>query len=551
MDTDRNLQAAIYESIKSSNSSTRAPPARLTPARPMSQRTTYNTLAREGIKPSLTPTFAGSNFGQAKSRRASNDQQRSLGSATENRILTGTRKAASFVDDGAASPLHLQRSQWISLSDGWFQTTPMGTGSSSRAGLHSVIESSMGQLYMCLYEPRTREATQACSHDPPEYDLEVSAKCMKCKDVGFELIFAYKSPTDFAAVICDISTQQWRLVRTCGSQEMILAAIDATDLKLHTFYSLLLQIRGSSISLDINATPVFTSLRVQEGSLTGLIGIKVKVIIECMLLLCLKMLQGSQIAIKGWKIRPVGKSVTRHSPTRVRSLKESLKDPPRAGASPVPAGGGGPGAPLSYTPAPAPSGISPDIQGALEQRHGRGITEIVLRDVVTHDLGVTFESIAALGTAKRLLNEAIVLPIIMPEFFTGIREPWKGVLLFGPPGTGKIYRTQIFSSCLTGKTLLAKAVANVNNATFYSCSAASLISKYRGESEKIVKCLFEAARLTSPSIIFLDEVDALVSSRSADEHEASRRLKTEFFSQMDGIASSTVRIEESYDVVHY
>jgi katanin p60 ATPase-containing subunit A1 len=90
----------------------------------------------------------------------------------------------------------------------------------------------------------------------------------------------------------------------------------------------------------------------------------------------------------------------------------------------------------------------------------------------------------------------------------------------------------------TGKTLLAKAVCSFNSSMFFSCSSSSLISKYRGESEKIVRCLFEAARLCAPSIIFLDEVDALVSARGDNEHEASRRLKTEFFSQMDGLSSS-------------
>ena len=72
--------------------------------------------------------------------------------------------------------------------------------------------------------------------------------------------------------------------------------------------------------------------------------------------------------------------------------------------------------------------------------------EQIERDIIDRDLGVTFDDIAALGTAKRLLNEAVVLPLLVPEFFTGIREPWKGVLLFGPPGTGK--------------TMLARAVAS-------------------------------------------------------------------------------------------
>ena len=103
----------------------------------------------------------------------------------------------------------------------------------------------------------------------------------------------------------------------------------------------------------------------------------------------------------------------------------------------------------------------------------------------------------------------------------------QGVLLFGPPGTGK--------------TLLAKAVCSSQRASFFSCAASSLVSKFRGESEKIVRCLFEAARFSAPSVIFLDELDALVGKRSTegqvDGHEASRRLKTELFTQMDGLGS--------------
>ena len=101
------------------------------------------------------------------------------------------------------------------------------------------------------------------------------------------------------------------------------------------------------------------------------------------------------------------------------------------------------------------------------------------------------------------------------------------MLLFGPPGTGK--------------TLLAKAVCSSQRASFFSCAASSLVSKFRGESEKIVRCLFEAARFSAPSVIFLDELDALVGKRSTegqvDGHEASRRLKTELFTQMDGLGS--------------
>eukprot|EP00668_Euglena_longa_P034298 GGOE01044078.1.p1 GENE.GGOE01044078.1~~GGOE01044078.1.p1 ORF type:complete len:555 (+),score=163.30 GGOE01044078.1:71-1735(+) len=148
----------------------------------------------------------------------------------------------------------------------------------------------------------------------------------------------------------------------------------------------------------------------------------------------------------------------------------------------------------------------------------------VLAEVVTVDLTEKWADICGLEGAKQVLYESVILPELAPDFFTGLKAPPRGVLLFGPPGNGK--------------TLLAKALANERRSTFFNISASSLVSKWLGEGEKLVRALFSCARALAPTVIFLDECDAILTARSASEHEGSRRLKNEFLLQTDGVATS-------------
>lgn len=136
---------------------------------------------------------------------------------------------------------------------------------------------------------------------------------------------------------------------------------------------------------------------------------------------------------------------------------------------------------------------------------------------------VAWNDVAGLVAAKSALREAIILPMVRPDLFKGARKPWKGIMLFGPPGCGK--------------TLIAKAVATECDATFFNVSAAAIISKWLGESEKLVRELFEAAKEKMPSLVFIDEVDSIATERAAGEHDALRRVKTQLMQAMDGVTS--------------
>ncbi len=141
----------------------------------------------------------------------------------------------------------------------------------------------------------------------------------------------------------------------------------------------------------------------------------------------------------------------------------------------------------------------------------------ILNEIVIQGDEVHWDDVAGLDIAKSALKETVVYPFLRPDLFMGLREPARGMLLFGPPGTGK--------------TMLARAVATESKSTFFAISASSLTSKFLGESEKLVRALFQLAKLLAPSIIFVDEIDSLLSSRSGGEHEATRRIKTEFLIQ--------------------
>lgn len=163
----------------------------------------------------------------------------------------------------------------------------------------------------------------------------------------------------------------------------------------------------------------------------------------------------------------------------------------------------------------------------------RELAEQVQKEVLPTDLGIKWTDCIGLNKTTNLLKEAVVYPVIFPNIFTGIIKPWKGILLFGPPGTGK--------------TLLAKALATEHSVPIINVTSSSYVSKWRGESEKMVKVLFDVAKFNAPTIIFIDELDALASTHGEGQHEASRRFKSELFVHLDGILHG----DDQVSYIHY
>ncbi|XP_010533620.1 PREDICTED: spastin isoform X3 [Tarenaya hassleriana] len=166
---------------------------------------------------------------------------------------------------------------------------------------------------------------------------------------------------------------------------------------------------------------------------------------------------------------------------------------------------------------PAPKAPEIPLDNEFEKR--------IRPEVIPADeINVTFNDIGALDDIKESLQELVMLPLRRPDLFKGggLLKPCRGILLFGPPGTGK--------------TMLAKAIAKEAGASFINVSMSTITSKWFGEDEKNVRALFTLAAKVSPTIIFVDEVDSMLGQRTrVGEHEAMRKIKNEFMAHWDGL----------------
>jgi SpoVK/Ycf46/Vps4 family AAA+-type ATPase len=154
---------------------------------------------------------------------------------------------------------------------------------------------------------------------------------------------------------------------------------------------------------------------------------------------------------------------------------------------------------------------------------------IAMEVVSPSDIPVTFKDIGGLDDIIEELTESVIYPLTMPHLYSNhssLLSAPSGVLLYGPPGCGK--------------TMLAKALARESGACFINLHISTLTEKWYGDSNKLVAAVFSLARKLQPTIVFIDEIDAVLGQRRSGEHEASGMVKAEFMTHWDGLASSTV-----------
>jgi vacuolar protein-sorting-associated protein 4 len=171
---------------------------------------------------------------------------------------------------------------------------------------------------------------------------------------------------------------------------------------------------------------------------------------------------------------------------------------------------------------------APSMGMQVQRSHGDDELSASLASAILSERPKTrLDDVAGLEDVKQALRESVLVPMQAPQLIQGRVVPWTGILLFGPPGTGK--------------THIARAIAGEAGCTFFSVSASDVVNKYVGQSERLVRTLFEMARAARPAIIFVDEVESIVPARGGSGGEGSGsashmdRVVTEFLKQMEGV----------------